>query len=302
MAKKITISVSWLIVFIMYAVIAVGAGIVLKQVMAGTINTSVEVGNVAPTVGTVILNGGNDINLTSNSSTVVTGTTTVTDSNGYSDITSVTSTLYLNNTTCSSGLADPNWCYYISSCATSNCSGNSCDVTCSVDVWFIAEPTTPTTSYPSADWQMDITAVDSGNNSDTGTTSQELNTIYALDIDTSIDYGTVNPGATSTEQQTHATNTGNYAIDTVLSGTDMSDGSGHTIAVGQQKYSSSSNMGDWVGTALTASPTTYNLDLPKPTATTSNSYDDLYWMIKIPDPQYPGSYSGTITASPGDAI
>jgi len=302
MANKIKISIPWIIVLGMYAMIALGAGLILKEVMADTIQPSVTVGNVAPTVGTVILNGGNDITVVENTYVTISGTTTVSDSNGYSDIVSVTSTLYLNNTTCSSGLADPNWCYYISSCATSNCSGNSCDVTCSANVWFIAEPTSPTTSYPGADWQMDITAVDSGGNSDTGTTSQELLTLYAFDIDGSINYGTVNPGGTSTEKQTHATNTGNYEIDLALSGVDMDDGAGHTIPVGQQKYSSSSNMGDWIGTALTTSPTPYNLDLPKPTATTSNSYDDLYWMIKIPDPQYPGTYSGTNTVSAVDAI
>ncbi|MCD6550233.1 hypothetical protein J7K24_01655 [bacterium] len=302
MSPQTKISLSWLVVFLMYGVIAIGATIILKDVLADTIQSSVTVGNEPPTVGTVILNGGNDIVLAENTTVTVIGTTTVTDGNGYNDITAVTSTLYLNNTTCSSGLADPNWCYYISSCATSNCSGSSCDVTCSANVWFIAEPTSPTTSYPSADWQMDITVVDSGNNTDTGTTSQELLTLYALDVDGSISYGTIYPGGTSTEQLTHATNTGNYQIDVALSGVDMDDGSGHTIAVGQQKYSSSSNMGDWVGTALTTTASPYNLDLPKPTATTSNSYDDLYWMIKIPDPQYPGTYTGTNTISAIDAI
>ncbi|MCD6177957.1 hypothetical protein J7K03_01695, partial [bacterium] len=50
--------------------------------------------NSAPSVGTVILNGGNDITLTENSTTTVLATTTVTDADGYSDIASVKGKLY----------------------------------------------------------------------------------------------------------------------------------------------------------------------------------------------------------------
>ena len=68
------------------------------------------------------------------------------------------------------------------------------------------------------------------------------------------------------------------------------------IPVGQQKYSSTT-LGDWGGIALTTSEASYNLELPKPTATTSNSYDDIYWMLKIPDKQQKGTYTGTNTVS-----
>ena len=302
MVEKFKRTIPWLTILAICLVATFGVGIVLKEIVADTVQPSVTVGNVAPTVGAVILNGGIDITTIENNTISISGTTTVSDSNGYSDITSVTSTLYLNNTTCSSALDDPNWCYYISSCATSNCLEKNCDVTCTANVWFIAEPSDASSSYPTKAWEMDITAVDSGSNTSTGTTSQELNTLYALNIASSISYGTLSPGATSTEQDTNATNTGNYQIDPMISGEDMSDGSGHSIAVGQQKYSSSSNMGDWVGTVLTTTATSYNLDLPKPTATTSNSTDDLYWMIKIPDPQYPATYNGTTTILPMTAL
>jgi hypothetical protein len=300
MVKKTRLSIPWLAVVAVFLIAVFGLGIVVKEIIADTVIPSVTVGNEAPTVGAVTLDGGTAITLVGNSTYTVTGTTTITDSNGYEDFSSVTSTLYLNNTsTCNDGVQDANWCYSSwVDCTTSSCSGNHCDVSCSADVWFIAEPSTASSTYPGSDWQMDITVVDSGSNSDTGSSSEELNILSAWLIGGSINYGTVNPGATSTEQEISATNTGNYHINTELSGLDMDDGSGHTIGVGQQQYSTSStySTGSAAWVALSGSPTELDIELPKPTATTSNSVDSIYWIIDIPDPQYPASYSGTNTA------
>ncbi len=295
--SKLEKSIPWVTILAIFALVIFGVGIVLNEIIADVVTPSVTVGNVAPTVGAVTLNENNDITITENSTKTVTGTTTVTDNNGYNDITSVTSTLYLNNTT-TCGTSDANWCYAINwvTCATNTCDGLSCVASCTADVWFIAEPTDASGTYPTKEWQMDITAVDTGSNSDTGTGTEELNTASYLDITATIAYSTLNPGATSSEQNTHATNTGNHAINVELSGDNMETGGAtSSIVVGQQKYSSSSSMGDWVGTALTGAATEYDLDLSKPTATTSDSTDELYWMIKIPTSTSPGYYTGTNT-------
>lgn len=301
MAEKLEKSIPWIIIVAIGSMVVFGTGMVLKEVLADAVIPSVTVGNVAPTVGAVILNGGNAITVTENTTVTVVGTTTITDSNTYSDITSVTSTLYLNNTT-TCGTSDANWCYSTNwvTCATNTCSGNSCVASCTADVWFIAEPSDASSTYPTKAWQMDITALDSGSNADTGTTSQELNTASYMDVSTTISYvcggGDCNPGATSSESETNATNTGNWPINIQLSGVDM-DGTATSIDVGQQKYSTDTSMGDWVGTTLSGTPTTLDVVMPKPTATTSNSsVDSIYWMIKIPDPQDSGTYTGTNTA------
>ena len=297
MTKKIEKSVSWITVITICFMIIFGVGIVLKEIVADSVEPSVTVGNTAPTVGAVILNGGSDLTIVGNSTHTIVGTTTISDDNGYTDITSVTSTLFNNNTTsCNTASNDALWCYGQSwvTCATTSCSGSSCDASCTADIWFISEPTDASSSYASKTWQMDITAGDSGGNSDTGSSSEELLSAIYFSVADSISYGTVNPGATSTDQTTNATNTCNCSVNIDLSGVNMDDGSGHTIAVGQQKYAASS-LGDWVGTILTVTPAELDVALSHPTATTSNSVDDIYWMIKIPDPQYPGSYTGTNT-------
>jgi len=305
MAEKIEKSIPWLTILAICLLTVFGAGLVLKEVVADTATPSVTVGNQAPTVGTVILNGGNAITINENSSVTVAGTTTVSDNNGYGDINSVTSTLYLNNTTCSSGLADANWCYYISSgCVTSSCSGLSCIVTCTANVWFIADPTDASSTYAANAWQMDITIKDQSDSSDTGTTSQELNTAYYLDIDGSIPYGSVAPAATSTNTTTNATNTGNYQIDIELSGVNMETGGATaSIDVGQQKYNSSTIITwDNMGTALTGTPAGFNIDLANPSATPSDSSDLLYWVIKIPTSTAVGTYTGTNTVDVAGAL
>ena len=298
MVKKMRFSIPWLAVIAVFVIAVFGLGIVVKEIVADTVTPSVTVGNEAPTVGTVTLNGGSDITLTENNTVTVTGTSTVTDSNGYEDLSTVTSTLFLNASSCSDSVQDANWCYSSwVSCATSNCSGNSCDISCDADVWFIAEPSVASSTYAANEWQMDITVVDSGSNSDTGSSSQEVNFLPAMDIGSTINYGTVNPGATSSEQSTNATNTGNCDINNEISGVDMDDGAGHTIGVGQQQYSTSSTYatGSAAWVALTGTSTELDVELAKPTATTSNSTDDIYWIIDIPDPQYPAAYSGTNT-------
>ena len=300
MAEKLEKSIPWITILAICFMVAFGSGIILKEVLADAVIPTVEVGNVAPTIGAIILNGGIAITVTENTTVTVAGTTTITDSNTYSDITSVTSTLYLNNTT-TCGTSDANWCYSTNwvSCATSNCSGNSCDVSCTANVWFIAEPSDASSTYPTKAWQMDITVVDSGSNATSGTTSQELNTASYMDVSSTISYlcggGNCSPGATSSESEINATNTGNWPIDIQLSGVDM-ESTATSIDVGRQKYSTDTSMGDWDGTALTEGAVTLDVVMAKPTATTSNSVDSIYWMIKIPDPQSPGTYTGPNTA------
>lgn len=298
MSKKIQKSISWITVISICLAIVFGLGVVLKEIAADSVQPSVNVGNIAPTVGTVILNGGSSLTITENSTHTIVGTTTITDSNGWDDITSVTSTLFNNNTsTCNTAANNAMWCYGQSwvTCATTSCAGSSCDASCTADIWFVSEPTDASSSYASYVWQMDITAGDSGSNTDTGSSSEELLSAAYFDIDGSISYGTVNPDATSSDQTTNATNTCNSSVNVELFGVAMDDGGSHTIAVEQQKYATSS-LEDWVGTALTGSAVELDVVLAHPTATTSDSIDDIYWMIKIPDPQYPGSYTGTNTA------
>lgn len=270
--------------------------IVPNSVLADTATTSVTIGNSAPSVSSVDLNAGTVITLTENSTTTVTCTGTITDTNGGSDISSATSTVYRSDlgSSCS---ADNENCYQISSasCSLGAPSGNDRSVTCSTDLWFFADPTDSGT-YNASTWQCEITAADAqgAHGSATDATPPELNTLVALDVDASISYGTLSANQTidPITITTTATTTGNAAIDVELSGTDLT-GAG-TIGVGQQKYATSS-VAYSGGVALSTSPTPLELESTKPTQNPSDQADVVYWGISIPEGQAVGGYEGTNT-------
>ncbi|MCX6764529.1 MAG: DUF2341 domain-containing protein [Candidatus Nealsonbacteria bacterium] len=137
--------------------------------------------NAAPTIGTVILNGGNNITLTENATATIQSTTTVTDTDGYGNITSITGKLYRSGAG-SSCSANDNNCYSNSACATSSCSGNDCTATCSYNVWFHADPTDASSTYPTENWIAQMTVTDASAASASATSGVEMNTLQALDI------------------------------------------------------------------------------------------------------------------------
>lgn len=137
----------------------------------------------APTVGTVILNLGAEINLTENSTTTVLATTTITDTNNATTITQISGKIYRSGlaatSTCS---ADANNCYSPESCVTSTVSQTAYNVTCTYRVWFHADPTDVGT-YSSENWRAFIAATDSdglrGSSSNSGV---ELNSLQAFNF------------------------------------------------------------------------------------------------------------------------
>ena len=298
MVKKIEKSIPWIIIFTFFITVFLGIGIVFKETMASNLNYRIIVqsSNAVPVVGTVILNGSNNITLTENVTTTIQATTTVSDTNGYNDINSVQGKIYRSGVG-SSCSANDNNCYSNSACATSSCSGNSCIATCNYNIWFFSDPT-DAGDYSSQYWEAWIKATDNSNASSSATsTGVEVNTLYALDLSTTtIDYGSLNSGSTTnnTNQTVTCTTTGNAAIDLYLYGTDMEKGP-ISISVGYQEWSTSTfTYGN--GTALTSvTSTAVEMDLSKPTNHPSTSSDDLYWGAEVPSATPKGNYSGTTT-------
>jgi hypothetical protein len=132
-----------------------------------------------------------------------------------------------------------------------------------------------------------------GTATSTGSASVELNSLAALDVTSSIGYGTIaaNTDTASVNSTTTVTNTGNVNIDPDISGTAMTSG-GDTIAVGQQEYSADP-FTYGAGTDLSLTPTGLNITLPQRTAGLIT--DTVSWGIGIPAGTVPGSYTGTNT-------
>ncbi len=275
-----------------------------KLVMGASLSTStVEVGNSAPSVSNCSLNGSVDpINLIENSTKAVTLTCVITDNNGCADVSNATATIYYT-TNGNSGFdcsADNNTCYRIDSgCALNgSCSGNDRYATCTANLWFHA---TSTNEYPSDSifWVGRMRGSDSQGAAAVATnTSQniDVNALLGLNITAAINYGTVSPQATSSQQVIVATTTGNVPIDINLAGTNLTK-TPDSIAVGQQRYSLSTGFNWEAGTALTTSDIALELDSGKPTQNPSNAADDIYWRIVIPAGQATGTYSGTVTST-----
>lgn len=284
----------------------------IKNVQADTASTAVSVGNASPSIGSVSLNGGNDININEGTFKWASTTMTVTDTNGCAEISSVVAKLYrtatsTDGTTCSQNDLS---CYIgVGSTTPDECiattTGNTCDggadtsveYDCGFKIWYVADPTDAGT-YAGHVWAVSATTTDTSAANGTATNTDETIEIIsqnALDVTASIDHTSVSAGSNTgaTNQPTTVTTTGNTAIDTEVSGTDMT-GAG-TITVGNQKYGIANDTYASLTGTLTGSAVTQELDNVKPTATTSPQTDIVYWGLNVPAGTSPGSYSGTNT-------
>jgi len=275
-------------------------------VMADTATTTLEVGNSAPTVSGVNLNSGSNIGLIENFATTVVATCTVSDNNGYGNISSIIARAYRSGATSSEACTiDANNCYQQTSCATSSCAGADCVATCQFDIWFIAEPTDAGSGWSGEHWAAWIKAIDASNASSSATNSAqtiEMNTLTAFDVDDAIGYGSLSPGQTNDplNKTVHATTTGNEAIDSNISGTDMCTDyptcAAYSVAIAYQHYATS-GVAYASGTAASSTPTLLEFTTGKPTATTSNQAQNILWGISVPGTQAIGTYTGVNTFS-----
>ncbi len=240
-------------------------------------SSTFTVNNTTPTVGTISPTA---VSLIESATTAASATSTVADSNGYGDITSVIAVFYdsvAQTPVCSS---DNNDCYADISCSTSSCNDTQCTATCSTDVWYYAN---------ASDWKWQIKAIDAASASSTTISSVvTIADLIAIDVsEANIDYDSLNLGDTSAQATTTVENTGNTNLDVGVYGTAMSCSIG-SIAVGQQKF----NIGGGE-TALTG--ISQPIDLNVPQRTTTPPTDSIYWKLYVPSEGAGGTCSGINT-------
>jgi hypothetical protein len=271
---------------------ASGAAYCFRTTNAGTALDSythvAEVGLLhMPVISNFKFNNDANIALTEGTTKLITATASTTDQNGYADMLYATSTFYRSGVgaTCS---ANDNNCYQVAStsCTLSDCSGNTCNVTCSANVEYFADPTDAGT-YSAENWLANMTVVDGTDLKDTDTSvGVEMYTLRALGTVDSIDYGALAVGSDTggINASTTLTNTGNDNINISLDGTNLtSQSSTSTIAVDKQKYATTSFTYGACAICqfLTGTTTVVDVNLPKPTTTAPVS-DRLYWGISVP--------------------
>ncbi len=115
----------------------------------------------------------------------------------------------------------------------------------------------------------------------------------------SVSFGSLDAGTSDTPAPNQASGVYNVTIDTnkdfelTASGTDFSDGAGHSFAISNLKLDSDTSAGNLVvGNAVALSTSSQTIDTNIPASTTTHYHG--YW-ISIPSGQYAASYSATVT-------
>lgn len=241
-----TIIVRYFGIVLLLAIFLMGFSIILKTVIAAssfTIPASLfaEETNAAPTVTNVKLNGNAAITLTPNTSTAVTISFTVTDTNGCTDVFTsgnVTSTAFRFSVGISCTTDNAN-CYRVST-STHNCiSADSADATATVQLQYYADATDASSSYSSQHWEAHVIVRDSENATGSATsTAVEVNTLLAINVETStIPYGSLSSGENTgaTNQTAAVKNAGNSSTSLNISGTAGTSGA-NVLATSSQHY------------------------------------------------------------------
>lgn len=258
--------------------------------------------NSPPVVSNIIINNNNSINLSENSSIGISWVSTITDTDGYTNLSSATGKLYRSGVG-SSCTPDNNNCYSDAVCDFYNCSSNVCSALCNADIYFFTEATDVGSTYVDQYYQAFVQATDI--RSEIGSTIStsiaiDVNSMSGFSIGSSLVYGEVFAGSDtgSSNTITTITNTGNSLINLEITGdymcTDYPACGGQNIEPKNQEYDLTSfTYGN--GTTLSTSPATVNIGISKPTQTPSNSFKNLYWGIGIPSSQGLGNYQGATT-------
>jgi hypothetical protein len=306
--------------YILAALLFIGGLLLLVVVInlrsqADDSSTSASISNQAPTVDELVVSDSSqgaaisalDLNENVNKSIYVYGS--YTDNNGCADVTSLTLELYQLGSSVSGCTTNDLNCYNGSStgysCNWTSVPGDACsggtDATanyeCTVPIRYFADATDagPFSTY---NWAAKVVATDAASAFGTAIGNYEVNTLTALDVGTSINYGSLSLSSTSPADETLTiTNTGNNdALNVLASGTNMTCTVG-SIPVGNQHYASSSGQAYGSMTALSGSPANIGASINKATSIGTPSTYDTYWKLQVPSSGLAGSCSGTSTFS-----
>lgn len=265
---------------------------------------AITVNDVAPTVSNVTLNSGSSIDVSSGGegptgSVNISATGDVTDNNGCTDVSSVTTSAYTTDIGAGGCSAQTgNSCYYNVSCTGGSCtSGITKTYTCTINFKYHADPTDSGAPKDASTWKNTIYASDgSAQGSGELSTGIDLLSYRSISVSDSIAYGSLQIGqitnGTALPQPATVNSTGNTGLDVNIKGTDMT-GSG-TIAATYQKYATTA-VAYSAGTSLTNNDVLWALRVKKPTTTAHISATTTYWGLQIPSGTAAGSYTGTNT-------
>ena len=239
-----------------------------------------------PSVGIVEVT--DPINLLESSTVTVWCNATISVSGNWkqNDVLSVNGTIWHSSS--SEGAADDNNSHYTnSSCFSTDVETTEVQTNCSFSLQYYSNPNTWTCKLGAFMSKSDTSA-----DNQTNTT---VNTLLALSIPGTIDFGSMTVGQNSTDTTENVSaveNTGNVLMDIQLSGDAMSCTTG-SIPVSNIKYSAVDNTPYASMTALSENATTLGLNVSQRTDGVSTK--DVFWKISIPNTGIDGVCSNTMT-------
>ncbi|MFC1618029.1 hypothetical protein ACFL2B_01990 [Patescibacteria group bacterium] len=304
-------------VVLIVVIVFVALTLMLVYSQADPVTQETQITNVAPSIGTIYISDSQygeshdyvtsptepepGIDLEPGGTQTVHINGRVTDANGVADAANWTlvGKFYRTSVT-SSCSADDNNCYEFFSwdCTTNVLDSTTFQYDCPIALQYYADATDAVSDYSGDKWTPFVYVSDGGlNDFGIGSYQPDMNTLLALTIPDTIDYGTLaNDTATSfpsgtTEYQTYVQQ-GNDEADVEVSGNTLNCDAG-TIPVGNTQWSLTGVNYDDPGTNdLTGTPTTAAINVGYRTNGVVNK--DLYWNIYVPF-NVSGSCSGSAT-------
>jgi hypothetical protein len=222
-----------------------------------TIDSQLEIGNAPPVVKSVDIEGG-VVSLNANTTKLVNCSSVIEDYNGQDDVVNVTAEIF-DNSASGKGQADDNNKHYTNNtCNISYGYGDENQVlaTCLFDMWYYSNPGL---------WNCSIAIMDSANFSVNDSNATTVQTLLALEVPSTINYGVVNATAVSNENSTNVTNVGNVMFNLSFSGygSSLNDNLAMNCTLGSTKN-------------ISAQHEKYNLTASNPGALTFAQADDIY--------------------------
>ncbi len=269
-----------------------------------TASSTVVVGNAAPTISAVSLNGASSIVLTANATTAINVNATVTDNNGCADITGGTSSILvyrsgITSSTCLGTQSDKS-CYKITTfTSTSSCSNSvTLNTTTTFGIYYFADATDASSSFAAQNWIATVNVTDVAGGTSTGASDSsgvELLTLNAINVTTSsLNYGTLSASSTTgaVNQIATSTNAGNSSTTIRLSANSTLVSGGNLIPTSSQRYATSTFTFPGTAVQLTESPVTVSgFSLAQPSSTASLG-QAVFWGLEVPAGTPTGTYSG----------
>ncbi len=248
------------------------------------LNTTVTVGNSAPTVGTITCNASSYTPI-AESSFFFNCTATVSDSNGYEDLTAIRGEFY--NDTLGAGNNhtkhyDNDTCIFIS-----NASATERTVECRFEVYYFANP---------ADWTIYFNVTDEAGGTGINTSTITINQLVALNVtNATIPFGNVGLDQLSDQITTAIKITGNVDLDLNINESQHNsnmtcDGTGsanintNATSTGVRYNTTDAFTFDETAWKLSSGNDWLDINWSKSYETTSTTPPqyNLYWRIKIP--------------------